>query len=51
MNFGNSKTSDPHGLLLNLRDKISLKRSDEYVASSNLNIYCTWENINFKLKI
>ena len=30
MNFGNSKTSDPHGLLLNLWDKINLKRIDQY---------------------
>ena len=32
MNFENSKTSDPHRVLLNLSDKIALKRSDEYVA-------------------
>ena len=28
MNSKNSKTSDPHGLLLNLSDKINLKRSN-----------------------
>ena len=28
----NSKTSDPHSLLLNLSDKIILKRSDKYVS-------------------
>ena len=39
MNSENSKTSDPHKLLLNLRDKISLKRSDKYIALSNLSIY------------
>ena len=38
MNSGNSKTSDPHTLLLNFSDKINLKRSDEYVALSNLSI-------------
>ena len=27
MNFQNSKTSDPHRLLLNLSDKVNLKRS------------------------
>ena len=32
MNSKNSKTSDPHRLLLNLTDKINLKRSDRYVA-------------------
>ena len=36
MNSENSKTSDPNRLLLNLSDKINLKRSDEYVALSNL---------------
>ena len=35
MHSKNSKTSDPHRLLLNLRDKINLKRSDKYVALSN----------------
>ena len=32
MNSENSKTSDPHRLLLNLSDKINLKRSDKYVT-------------------
>ena len=32
MNSRNSKTSDPHTLLLNLADKVNLKRSDKYVA-------------------
>ena len=32
MNSGNSKTSDPYRLLLNLSDKINLNRSDKYVA-------------------
>ena len=29
MNSRNSKTSDPHRLLLNLSDKIDLKRSEK----------------------
>ena len=37
MNSGNSKASDHHRLLLRLSDKIFLKRSDKYVALSNLN--------------
>ena len=41
----NCKTSDPHILLLSLSNEINLKRSDKYVASSNLNIYYTWKNI------
>ena len=32
MNSENSKTSDHNRLLLNLSDKIDLKRSDKYVA-------------------
>ena len=32
MNSENSKMSDPHILLLNLVDKINLKRSDKFVA-------------------
>ena len=38
MNSGNSNASDRHGLLLNLSDKINLKRSDKYVALSNRSI-------------
>ena len=43
MNSGNSKTPGPHRLLLNLSDKINLKRKDKYVALSNLSIYYTWK--------
>ena len=39
MNSRNSKTSDPHRLLLNLPDKLDLKRSNKYAALSNLSIY------------
>ena len=35
----NSKTSGSHRLLLNLTDKIDLRRKDEYIALSNLRIY------------
>ena len=45
MNSENSKTSDAHRLLFNFADKINLKRSDKYVALSNLSIYYTWKNI------
>ena len=45
MNSENSKTSDTHRLLLNLSDKINLKRSGKYVALSNLSNYYTWKNI------
>ena len=39
MNSKNSNTSHPHILLLNLSDKLYFKRSDKYVAVSNLSIY------------
>ena len=56
MNSENSKTFEPYRLLLNLSDKINLKRSNKYVALSNLSIYYTWKNIkksyeNNKFKI
>ena len=43
-------------LLFNLSGKINLKRSDKYVALSNVSIYYTWKKIkksykNNKLKI
>ena len=44
MNSKNSKTSDPHRLLLNLEDKINFK-SDKYVVLSSLSIYYTWKNV------
>ena len=34
MNYENSKTTEPYRLLINLSDKINLKRSDKYVALS-----------------
>ena len=37
----NSNTSDPHSLLLDLTDKVNLKRSDKYVHLSNLSINYT----------
>ena len=36
MNSRNSKIFNLHRLLFNLSDKIDLKRSDKYVALSNL---------------
>ena len=41
----NSKTSDPYRLLLNLSDGINSKRSNKYVALSNLSIYYTGEKL------
>ena len=50
MNSENSKTSYPHRLFLNLSDKIKLKRSNIYIALSNLGIYNTWKNIKKSYK-
>ena len=41
MNSDNSKTSDPHILLLNLSDKINMERSNSYLALSFTSIYYT----------
>ena len=56
INSGNSKTFDHNRLLLNVLDKINLKRSDKYVPLSKLCIYHTWKNLykpykNNKIKI
>ena len=50
MNFKNSKTSDPHRLLLNMTDQIDFRRKDKYNALSNLSIYYTWRNIKKSYK-
>ena len=50
MNSENSQTFDPHRLLLNLSDKKNLRRSDKYVALSNLTISCTWKDIKKVIK-
>ena len=50
MNSENSKTSDPHRLLLNLLDKINLKRSDIDIALSSLSVYYAWKYIKKSYK-
>ena len=50
MNSENGKTSDPHRLLLNLTDKIDLRREDKYISLSNLSISYTWKNIKKSYK-
>ena len=44
MNTRNSQTSDPRRLLLNLTDKIDLRRKDKYITLSNLSVCYTWNN-------
>ena len=50
MNSENSKTSDPHRLLLKLTDKIDIRRKGNYIALSSLSIYYTWKNIKKSYK-
>ena len=50
MNSKNSEISDSHRLLVNLTDKINLRRKYEYIALSNLSIYYTWKNIKKSYK-
>ena len=54
MNSENNKISDPHGLLLNLSDKLNLQRSDKYISLSNPTIYIenckkSYKNSEFKI--
>ena len=56
MNSKNSKTSEPHRFILDLKDKISFIDSKKNMASTNLSIYYTQKNIkseyiNTKFKI
>ena len=44
INSENSRTSEYHGLVLTLTDKLDL-RNEKSVGLSNLGIYYTWKNI------
>ena len=50
INSENSTISDPRRILINLSDKTNLKRSDKYVALSNLSIYYTQKNLKISYK-
>ena len=50
MHSEDSKTLDPHILILYHTDKINLKKSDKYVVLSNLTIYYTWKNFKKPFK-
>ena len=50
MNSKNSKTYDPHKLLLDLADQIDLRRKQKYITLSILRIYRKWKNINKSYK-
>ena len=53
MNSKNSKTFDSDRLLLNLTDKINLRKKDKYIDLSNLSICYKQKNLynrnNFKI--
>ena len=50
MNSENSKTSDPHRLLLNLTYKVDLRGQDKYIPLSTLSIYYAWKNVKKSYK-
>ena len=50
MDSKNKKTSDPHRLLLNLKNKIDLRRKDKEIALLNPSIYYTWKNIKSHIR-
>ena len=45
MNSENSTTSEHNVLVLQLTDKLDLRRGQKTVALSNLSIYYTWKNV------
>ena len=45
LNTENSKTNEPHQLVLNLSQRLDLKSSNKHVALRNLSIYYSWKNI------
>ena len=56
VNTENSKRNESYKLVLNLKQTLGLRSSNEIVALQNLSFYDTWENIkqqykNNKLKI
>ena len=56
INSENSKTYEPHVLILKLTDELDLGKGEKIIALLNLSIYQTWKNIkssynNNRLKI
>ena len=45
MNSENSKTSEPHVIVLKVTNKLDLRIGEKIIALSNLSIYYTWKNI------
>ena len=45
MNSENSKTSEPHVIVLKVTNKLDLRIGEKIIALTNLSIYYTWKNI------
>ena len=45
MSSEDSKTSEPHALILKVSDKLGKRKGEESIALSNPTIYYTWKNI------
>ena len=45
MNSENSKTFEPHVLILKFTDKLDLERGEKIFGLSSVSIYYTWKNI------
>ena len=45
MSSENSKTSEPHVLILKLTNKLDLRIYEKDIALSNLSIYYKWKNV------
>ena len=45
MNWENSKTFEPHVLMLKLTNKLDIRIGEKIIALSNLSIYYTWKSI------
>ena len=45
MNSENSKTFEPHVLMLKLTNKLDIRIGEKIITLSNLSIYYTWKSI------
>ena len=45
MKSENSKTSEPHVLVLKFTNKLDLRIGEKIIVLSNISIYYTWRNI------
>ena len=45
MNSQNSKTSQPHVLIIKLANKLDLRKDEKVIALANLSIYYAWKNM------